>query len=325
MLKVLYLPIETQLGVEDAFKQAGAQLFVYPFWNDYLSHNSKQLICNHFLEKIQEFKPDLIHMQLQITGLLDNVTLYRAREIVPNVIITNWSGDIRSDPARDFRHFISVSKSCDYSFLSNTGQIKLFDQLGGENIRYWQVGNNPKRNFPMNLDSFKYDISFSGYCYPTVNKFPDSNLRLQVASELRRHYGPKFGLFGGGYPNGWRIDRVEFSKMNEIYNSSICTLCINHFNNVSHYFSDRLLMCMASGRPCLAWNFPEAESYFCHGHDIILVHNVAEIIHYVDLLKQDPELAKTIGQNAWLKIKAEHCFISRIMELLEITGLIGKL
>ena len=106
-----------------------------------------------------------------------------------------------------------------------------------------------------------------------------------------------------------------------VYHHSVCAISISHFNDISHYFSDRLLMCMASGRPTIALKFPKWESYFTDMCDLVMVDSVDQIPEKVKMLKNNPDLANYIGMSGSRKVFAEHTYHSRIQELLNIVGL----
>src|SRR6267154_3888793 len=99
MLKVLYLPINdhsnVQHGMYDAWRAAGTDMQVYDFYLRFLDTKNKNTVCNEFLRAVDTFQPDLIHMQLQMTNIIDSGTLVKARQLCKNnrVILTNWSGD----------------------------------------------------------------------------------------------------------------------------------------------------------------------------------------------------------------------------------------
>ena len=314
-LKVFYLSLGSQTGTVDAFKNVGVQLQTFDFYNYWLDHNRNHgLVANEFLRRVREFKPHLIHMQLQFTGLLNAQTITEARRSSPGVIITNWSGDVRAHAIPDF---ISIGNVIDYSLISSTGQLDMYARAGCKNIRYWQIGYDPKSSFPKDLSNFKYDVSFLGNNYGGT--FPDGQLRLNVVSSLQRTLGNRFGLFGSGYVPKAPI--IDPSQANDVYNESICALSISNFNNLAHYFSDRLLYCLASGRPTITWYFPGIESYFVDGKDIFVARSTDEIVNIVKRCKENPELANEVGMNGYQKVLKEHTFTSRVLELIHITNL----
>jgi len=317
MLKVLYLPIGDQQGTVDGFLNLGCDLLVYDFWT-YSKTQNKNKTNEKFIEHVHKYNPDLIHMQLQLTDIITNDTLKQIRKIVPGVVITNWSGDIRSKPSKPF---ISTSNFVDFSLLSNVGQIEIYKKEGCKNVRYWQIGYDPKRYFPKNNKNFKYDVSFVGNVY---KEFPDAKLRLSAATVLKKKYGNRFGLFGYGYGN-IKTSSCSLYETNDVYNDSLCVLSISNFNDVSHYFSDRFLLCLASGRPLIAYRFPSCECYVGHMYNALIANQINDIIPIVEFCIKNIDEANKIGQNGHLTALMYHSFTSRIMELLTFTNLIVKL
>lgn len=314
MLKVLYLPLGNQSSTADAFVNVGCQLEQYDFWTRWEQTKNRQLVEKEFLDKVRAFQPKLIHMQLQFTGIFDARVLHEARKICPEAVITNWTGDCRDHAMKEF---VQVASSIDYSLISSTGQLEMYRQAGVQNAKYWQIGYDPKFSFPMNYDQFEYDLTFIGNNYGAT--FPDSHIRMNAVNFLTTAL-PKFKVFGSGYP-GNRIQAVDPKQMNGIYNKSLCVLSISHFNNVSHYFSDRLLYCLASGRPTITWDFPGCDSYFVENSEIFIARSNQDILDIVRRCQADPQMAKQVGINGQLKVLKEHTFTSRIIELLHITNL----
>lgn len=319
MLKVLYLPIGNQPGTIEAFEQAGVNLSVYDFVTDAKTRGNRDL-SDTFLRRVSNFQPDLIHMQLQMTNLISPDTIVSARKMVPKAVITNWTGDIRSRPSP---YFIEISKVIDYSLLSHVGQIHLYKRAGCRNPRYWQIGYDPARYFPQHKKIFKYKVSFAANSYRR-NLFPDSRLRYNIAKRLKEEFGDAFGLFGSGYPHAWKARQVDIKAVNDIYNDSACVISVSHFNNVSHYFSDRLLMCLASGRPTIVYKFPGYQSYFADKSDILVAQSQEHLSELVRYCVANPKKVNEVGENGFRKVNSEHSFLSRIIELLVMTGLMSK-
>lgn len=315
MLKVLYLPIGRQHGTENAFKELGCDLRVL----DFLAEN-RSTLASTFLSIIKDFQPDLCHMQLQMTHAISPETIVKAKQLSPNTVFSNWSGDIRREPSN---YFIEISKVINFSLLSNIGQIDLYKKHGGRNIYYWQTGFDHKCFFPKNNKSFNYDIVFAGNTYGNI--FPDAHLRSKIVSELKNQFGDRAGIFGNGYPQEYKARSVDIREMNDIYNSSLTVLSVSNFNDEAHYFSDRLVIAMASGRPCICYRFPGWESYFKDKQDILIANNIQDIISHVNYCKQNTDNANLIGHNGGQLMKHEHTFMSRVIELLELTGTIGLL
>lgn len=317
MLKVLYVPIGAQSGMVDAWKNVGVQLEVFDYFSLWQERKHKELVNNEFINRVRNFKPDLIFMQLQFTGIIEPSTVAAARNLSPGVVIANWTGDARNGA---MPQFTEMAKVVDYSLISSTGQIDMYKKAGCHNIKYWQIGYDPKVCHPQNNDTFKYDVSFLANNYGST--FPDGNIRVSAAQHLRGVFGHKFGLFGSGYtPPAPSIDPAH---ANVVYNQSVCALSISNYNSVSHYFSDRLLHCLASGRPTICWYFPGCESYFVNEKDLFIVKSNKEIVDVVNYCKNNLDIAKKIGTNGYRRAVTEHTFTSRVIEFLHMSNLIHR-
>jgi spore maturation protein CgeB len=319
MLKVLYLPIGKQPGTEKAFRDVGVNLCVFDFQK--AAQKSKTTANSEFLSHIESFKPDLVHMQLQMTDIITNDSLQKARSIAGNAIFTNWTGDIRKEPSVEF---LKRSAFMDYSLISSVGQIAAYTKAGCKNPIYWQIGYDPQIGFPKWNKEFKYDVVFTGNAYPG-HLFPDATLRLQIAKTLKSKFGSRCGIFGSGYPSALKVETVAFNQANNVYNDSICVLSVNNFNDVMHYFSDRLLMCVASGRPTITYRFPGVDSYFTDMSDVLVAKNAEHIIELVEFCKNNSDKANNIGLNGYRRVYSEHTFTSRVIELLTFTNLVNKI
>lgn len=324
-MKVLFLPLNygevVQEGVYDAFRQTGAELEIFDY---YYYHNNKQGIKNirsMFIQKMRDFRPDLLHMQIQHTHIIDAESIRQARSFSPHTKVVNWTGDVRNyiPPT-----YLSVSKVSDYNLISSTGQLDMFRNAGVPNVGYWQIGYNPDFYYPEYppRTNFDYDISFVANVNPKEN-YPGHNERMRTVYALHRTFGKRFGLFGNHWPKDLHsrggIEQKLVSK--DVYHRSFCVLSISHYNQLEHYFSDRLLMCLASGRPTVCWRFPGYQSYFSDGCDLLMANNTEDIISKVKYLLDHPDEANIIGMNGAAKVAAEHTYFSRINELFDIVGL----
>lgn len=324
MIKVLYLPLNAggniQQGMYDAWQDLPyVQLKIFDFYQMYEQSKNKDLINKNFIDIIESFQPDLVAMQLQMTNVISPAAIAAAKLKTNNkCIFTNWSGDVRNQASKEM---INISKAVDYTLISSTGQIDLYKSSGAKNVYYWQIGYDHNKFYPLNKNSFKYDLVFAGNAYN--NTFADAKKRLDLILELKKYFKEKFGIFGGGYSKefGDGINSIAFDDLNSLYSESRCILSISNYNDISHYFSDRLLICMSSGRPTISYRFPEYESYFSDNCDILIARSAHEIIEKVEYCKNNSDFANKIGKNGANKVYAEHTYKSRAIELLKLVGL----
>jgi spore maturation protein CgeB len=324
--KVLYLPLNygssVQTGVYDAFRKLDCQLEIFDYFLHYHNSGSNQRnVRTMLIEVAKRFKPDLVYCQIQHTVIIDADTLNAIRTYCPGVKIVQYTIDCRSYIPGPY---FNVSKICDVNFICSTGQLQMYKDNTVANVHYLQTGYDPNLYFPETevKDSYEFDVVFLANTN-NVENYPGSEERFQTAKALRAAFGQKFGLFGHGWPADMKSKgSIEINKaVSDVYSRSFCNISVSHFNNISHYFSDRLLMCMASGRPCISWQFPGWDSYFADKQDLVIANSSSDIVNKVKWLLENKNKANLIGQNGAAKVFSEHTYLSRITEMLEMIGL----
>jgi spore maturation protein CgeB len=323
--KVLFAPLNygdiRQTGVEDAFRQTGAELQTFDYFYHYgKSNNDAKPVREKLLGIVMGFKPDLVHLQIQHTDIIDGKTVQKIKSILPNTKIVNWTGDVRNYIPKTYR---DIARYADYNLISSTGQLDMFRNSISKDVQYWQIGYNPKLYFPAlkRPQRFKYDVSFIGNDNAKEG-YPGRHDRGLACKLLRKAFGRRFGLFGSNWPRTFKSrGSLNQKRLAEIYHQSYCVLSVSHYNNLSHYFSDRLLMCLACGRPTISLKYPKWESYFANNCDLVIADSVEDIESKVRYLLNNPDLAEYIGESGALRVQNEHTYLSRVNELFDIIGL----
>lgn len=285
-------------------------------------HNNKReaIVREKLIQRAGAFKPDLLHLQIQHTSIIDSTTIAKIRNLLPRCIVTNWTGDVRNYVPKQFKAIASVA---DYNLISSTGQIDKFRQEIGKEIKYWQIGVDPKLYHPCAhpRTKFEWDVIFIGN-NNAQEDYPGREARENACRILRNMFGNRFCLYGNGWPKSLNPKgSIDQKVVAQAYHNSYCLLSVSHYNDLNHYFSDRLLMCMASGRPTVSFRFPKWESYFTHMGDIVIADSIKDIPNKVKWLLDNPDMAEMIGRSGAEKIQAEHTYLSRINELLHMVGL----
>lgn len=325
MTRVMFAPLNyyslIQDGMYDAFRELDCDLAIFDYFAEMNGHNQDlATVRRKFVQQTIAFNPDLLHLQIQHTAVIDQASILEIKKNLPNCIISNWTGDVRNYVPETYA---AIAKVADYNLISSTGQIDMFASYVGRPIHYWQIGYNPKLYYPENNNrtNFDFDISFVANVNLQEN-YPGTNMRRQACWALKDAFGGRFGLFGDGWTSDFNSrGSVDQRNLNEVYHRSFCVLSISHYNQLSHYFSDRLLMCLASGRPTISISFPGWESYFTNNSDIIIIDSIEQIIAKVNELKNDTMKANLIGDCGASKVYGEHTYLSRVKELLKIVGL----
>jgi len=308
--KVLYLPLGKQAGTINAFNKYNVDLKVFEYM-DFIDANER------LLQEVKDFKPDLIHMQLQYTHKISSQTLSKIKTEFPKTIITNWSGDVRV-PVPSY--FTNIGKVVDYNLICNSGQIDYCNkQSGNQKTQYWQIGHPENLMSPKLKPNKDFVVSYVGNYYK--QEFPGSVDRINFCNKFKQKYDARFALYGNGWPHNLRSHGVIAPiNVGDVYCNSICVVSISNFNDIADYFSDRLLMCLASGRPTITLYFPNVEKYIKHKQNGIIVRTPEEAIREIDWLVSNPAQADEIGKNGAYTLLEEHTFVHRIQELLKITN-----
>jgi spore maturation protein CgeB len=324
-IRVLFLPLSfsdvRQDGVSDAFLALGCEVEVFEYMEKYVQCKNEEKVRKSLIELAKSFRPDLMHVQIQHTTVINANTIRTIKQMFPKMIVSNTTTDIRNYVPPTYKAIADVS---DFNLISSTGQMDLFKRELGKDVKYWQIGYNPNLYKPTTYGSkeFKYDAVFIGH-YNKKENYPGTSERVAACELLRKNFGDRFGLFGGGpWPQNLKTKgSINQRTVSDIYNESVCSISVSHYNDVDNYFSDRLLMSMASGRPVVSYRFPKYENYFVNMCDLVIVDSLSDIPDAVKMLKNNTELANYIGKSGAAKVFAEHTYYSRVKELLKIVGL----
>ncbi|MDP2685284.1 MAG: glycosyltransferase [bacterium] len=321
----MFLPLNfgdiVQRGVEDSFRDLGCELNVFDYFSIYESNRRKAgVVRQQFVQRVSEFRPDLIHMQVQHTTIIDDKTVLQIKRAFPKTIIVNWTGDVRNAVPDTFK---SIGRASDYNLISSTGQLEMFNRAIGKPVQYLQIGYDPKLYYPDSATrtEFEWDCVFIAN-NNTKEGYPGRHAREVTCKLLQAAFGSRFALFGHGWPKNFKSrGTLDQKKAASAYHRSLCSISVSHYNELDHYFSDRLLMCLASGRPTIALEFPKWDSYFTNNCDLIIATSPEDIVSKVKSLKNNIQLANYIGKSGAEKVLAEHTYLSRMRELLDMVNL----
>lgn len=321
-MKILFLPLNwgniVQAGWYDAFREAGVRLEIFDYMTEYEQIRKRvKPVRDKFVKLAKAYQPDVIFMQIQHTTIIDATSLHSVKRAVPNCKIINWTGDVRTVVPQTFLRLANLS---DLNLISSTGQLDMFKRSVTKPVKYLQIGYDPKLYYVEEGDrkTFDWDVTFVAH-YNARENYPGRAEREQTARLLLANFGEKFCLFGGGWHRRHKSKgSIDQKSLTSLYHSSLCSVSVSHFNDLNHYFSDRLLLCMASGRPVISYRFPKWESYFTDKCDLLIADSIDDIPRLVRWVKENPERANLIGKSGAAKVLAEHTYLSRVQELLDM-------
>jgi hypothetical protein len=311
-MKILYLPIlvkggaNEQLDLIEAFRKAvgPSQLRIFDYCN-FKGNPSIQLV-----KEAMNFRPDLIHMQLQETDKIQPFTVREIKRRFPSCIISQWNGDIR--------HYlmgscVQVGKFIDFTLLSNEGHLPDYEKAIGKKCYYWQNAVGPR--FYTTPEKERHGIAFVGNNYQ--DRFPNARQRIELRQALRKAFGKEFRTHGGGWSDG--TVPLPWDKQPLFYRTSKVTVSHNLIS-AARYFSDRTLMMMVSGVPNLLHYVSGIEQDFEDSKEVLYWRTVPEAVEKAQWCLEHPGEADKIGQAGFAKIKTHHNWDVRVQQLQEILG-----
>lgn len=317
----------SQFSLTEAFAENGFRVCSFCF-NECFHAVGSSATQKMILDTAKTFGPDWIHMQLQFFDKMVSLdTVRELRSAHPDACITNWTADIR---AVAVPYFVEVGKLIHRPLITSEGQLELYRTAGCGNVDYWQIGFDPKRFFRKSDDErallqekYKHDFSFCANRNVKAN-FPGAAFREEVARGMSQAFGKRFGLYG----YKWDLPGVKqslrgtarFYDQNDIYNGSKVVISSNHFNDVRKYFSDRQLVCLATGTLTVSTYIPGLEEYFVNGKDLVWFKTAAECVELCRHYAGHPQEADAIGKAGAEKVMKEHTYSKRVAELAKRLG-----
>ena len=201
-------------------------------------------------------------------------------------IIINFSGDARQ-PIPDW--FVQIGKEIDLTLFSNYSDVEILRD-NGCNAEFMAAGFTPDFYYPIE----QKEIVFFANNYKTI--FPLSPLREQIGNELKKKYGDRFGLYGGGWNNGDDNLFNNPQKEGEILRHSKIAINLSQFN-LKRYSSDRLQRALGSGTLVLTHRFDDCDNLLTDGEHWIVWDDINDLCNKIDYyLSHEEERAKIAKQ-----------------------------
>lgn len=319
---VLLLPLNydhVQHGMIDGFRQVfgGDNVAVF----DYMCAVDRPLgpatrtvdqVLVDFCEYIHQRKPDLVFMQLQETGVIKAETIRAARGFSPKTVFVHWTGDYRPVISDYVQSICCVT---DMTFASSVGQLKDFTLAGAADVNYMQIGVDWEPDvlgIPAWEPPFAVpEIVFCGNHYPDGPWVAGTAQRLADIRALKRE-GYDIGVVGRGWPDDIPVvGQCAVKQQHHVYTRAKVVLSISHVNDVAHYYSDRLLIAMASGTATIARRFPGSDEEF---HDGVLptYADETELFELVTEMRAVDQWRKVVGLSQRAFVRAYASWFSRI-------------
>lgn len=279
---------------------------------DWTQHKSDPAQINkEIVEIFNNIKPQVVFMQIQKSGIIQ---LDTAKLMTKSAFTINWTGDVRT-PLPSW--FVQLGKEIDMTLFSNVHDVRICRKMGVESD-YLQVGFDPLVFKPFRKSQKNYgNIIFMGSNY--TNKFPLSNYRENMVSNLHQKYGKDFQVYGMNWQNITERESTLLDQIQEsiAYSNSHIAINLSHFD-YERYSSDRLLRIMGSGAFCLSQNFKGIENDFELNEHLVVWDSINHLMEKIDRYWGDEYMRSKIALEGCKYVRSNCTWDCRMEEIKNI-------
>jgi len=310
---------EPKIGVIQAFQGIfGIQnVRIYDFMKDFRNGVPKEDVNEEFYREVLKVQPDWIWLQVHDTDVLQVETFERIKGEFPHLVISHWMGDMRRSISA---YLSSICQTAHLTLISNVGQAEDFKKAGARRVEYCPVAldwdYDVQGQAPWDKECPRADVIFCGNQY--VGSFPGARERAEAILALV-NAGIDIKVVGSGWES-WVpvIYSTKRCQQYHIYREGKIALSINNFNDIERYYSNRMFVALASGKPVVAQYVPGMEKDFTLDENCLWYKKPAELVQAVKRLLDDEALRKRIGANGRALAIQRHTWFNRIFGLLPI-------
>lgn len=283
-MRILHIGLSATGTPLNGLQKALMKIGVYDEINT-ATPNLNQVICR----KADVYRPDLVWLQVQTPNIIAHETAVYLNKI--GAFVMNWSGDVR----KDINWYAALGRYINLTTFSNVTDVETL-LAQGINADYLQIGFDPEIYTPEGPVTAAPDIVFLGN--NLINQFPLSPFRIKMVDFLRAHYGPKFGVFGGGWPlsNGTYMGNQAGEAA--LLRGAKIVINLSHFD-YKRYSSDRLHRSLGCGKFILTKWYPEIEKDFVDGEHLVIWKDLDDLKAKLDFYLSNDAERERIAKNAY--------------------------
>jgi hypothetical protein len=194
----------------------------------------------------EEFRPDIVFMQIQCEGVIHKSTVQRLRQL--GAWVANWNGDVR-DTCPPW--MISIGKDVSVSLFTNMRDVHEMRSAWCKSA-WLEIGYDQEIFRPEGSGIPTKDIVFFGN---NAHSFPMSRFRVDMCNFMKRKFPDQFGVYGIGNGANGNFNHSQIEEA-AAYRSSKIAINVSHYE-IENYTSDRMLRILGMGTPiCLAKRYP---------------------------------------------------------------------
>lgn len=258
----------------------------------------------HAVQIAQEFRPDIIFMQIQAPNIITVQTVKEFKRL--GAWVVNWNGDMRANTPDWMQH---MAHSVDRTLFTNMRDVRNVVKGG-----FLEIGYDPEIYTPDGPKIPCRPIAFFGNNYGE-NMFPLSRLRLEMNHALTQAFPRDYGVYGTCWPNASGNFNHSQAEEAKAYRSVDIAINLSHFDE-EQYTSDRVFRIMGTGVFCLARKYngmPFEDGKHCRVWETI--PQLVDLINYYLLHKEERDI---IAKQGLELVKAEYTFHRMAERLIEL-------
>ena len=183
-------------------------------------------------KEAEEFKPDLVFMQIQTPGIVERQLIEKLRSL--GAFVLNWTGDVREN----IDWYLELGPFFNVTCFTNGTDIDTF-KAKGLSADYLQIGYDPEIYYLDKRERRGKGVVFLGNNY--IDRFPESKRRAEV---VNKYLDKGLKAWGGKWGNSTMRTTPDMERV--IYNLNRYALNLDHFDRPLFY-SDRVIRAQACG------------------------------------------------------------------------------
>jgi len=305
-----------QRGMEHAFRGifGDANVAVYDPMERRRQGATDAIVSDEFVGAAVAHRADWAWLQVHHSGSVPAEAIVGLRKALPGCVVSHFMGDLREEVSP---YLASVCRACHLTLISSQGQLQMFLDAGAPRVQFcpiavdWEedVAGEPEWEPPFRVP----DVVFCGRNYGET--FPGTVEREEAARALVGA-GVDFGVVGKGWgPDVPMVGHCERHQQSSVYRRAKVVLSINNFNEIRRYYSNRLFVALASGKPVVCRWVPGVEDDLQDGENCVLYRTPEELVGSVRRLLDDRHERDRIGAAGRALVLSSHTWFHRVLHV----------
>lgn len=308
--RLLYLPNEPVLGWQTGprryFEEAteSGELAAYEAFSfefEAAKAPNDETVCRRIYEIAERFQPDIILWQHIANFRVSREFLRQLKTLTSQPTLVYHEADMYGSlrdiktPSKSMKF---LAAEADLTFVVGLGKwAAQLKTLGADDVRYaphfydpalfgsdWKPSSEREWDVVLIGNRVASRIPIPGRAIPGATK------REELAYQLHRSFGDRFGLFGRGWEKtGFCHGALNFEDQEKVLRNSWLSVIWDHFDETPFYFSDRLPISLASGVLHMTNYHQGYDAIFSNGQNIVYCRSVRELVETAETLLAGPK------------------------------------